>query len=147
MNIEIKKGMENLIFGMTKSEIEKILGQPDKINTEELTDFVVYYYNRLYAKLKFHIKSQYKLKTIETYNIETNLFGQKIHNKTKQEIISLLRDNNISINLLELNDYYDFDTIFVNPLYMTFMFMFDKLVSVEFSEGKETQKNRGDDSL
>jgi len=133
MIIEINKGMDKLLFGMTIGEIEEVLGKPDKINTEELSDYEVYYYNRIYTKLKFYNKNESRLKTIETYNKEISLLGQKIANKPKQEVIKLLNDNNIPYTSFELNDYGDFDTIFVKQFYMTIAFMFDKVVSVEFS--------------
>ena len=129
----IDKGIDNLVFGMTIEEIVGVIGQPDKINTEELSDFMVYYYNNLFVKLYYYAKPRYTLKSIETYNKKTELFGHRIIGQPKYEVIKLLNSNNISSDELVLYDYGRFDTIFVDSFYMTFNFMFDKLVSVLFS--------------
>ena len=134
MKIEIGQGLESIRFGMSEREIMDALGEPNRINYEELDGFAVHYYNGLFVKLKFYnANSQYTLKTIETFNKETELFGQRVIGLPKHEIITLLNENGIPSDTFELHDYDDVDTIFVDLFYMTFEFMFDRLVSVQFS--------------
>jgi len=131
MEIKIGIGIENLFFGMKQTEIKCILGEPNKINEDEMEDGIVYYYNDKMIKLKFDKEEDYKLNSIEVHNQEIKLFNQNIFRKTKCEIEEILESNGYF--KFEYEEYTTFDTLFCEEIWTTFVFEFDKLMNIEFS--------------
>jgi hypothetical protein len=129
--IKIGIGIDDIKFGMLQNEVKNILGKPDKISETEKENGIVYYFNKLLFKTKFDKEEECKMYSIETYNPESLMFKQKIINKDKSEILDLLSVNGCKD--ITYKDYDIFDTLFCEEIWTTFMFEFDRLVSVEFS--------------
>lgn len=131
MKIIIGVGLDNIIFGLSQDEVKDILGKPDKVSETEKTDNIVYSYNYNLTKYKFDKDEDYRLETIETYNPEVILFGEKIVGMSKEQIKDLLIQNNYYNT--EYEEYDFFETLFCENIWTTFQFNFDRLQSLEFS--------------
>lgn len=131
MKIKFGIGVEDILFGMTQEEIKSIWGEPNRINTEEKEQGIVYYFNSKMVKLKFDLDEDSKLSSIEVHNPKVKIFNRNVFLKTKEEIKSLLKSNGY-INF-EYEDYEIFDTFFCEDIWATFEFEFDRLISIEFS--------------
>lgn len=83
------------------------------------------------SKYKFDKDYNYRLETIETYNPEAGMFGQKIIGMSKEQIKNLLKQNNCFDT--EYEEYDFFETLFCENIWTTFEFIFDRLNSFEFS--------------
>ena len=93
--INILKGLDEIKFGITTTDVPAILGQPTE--TEQIDNgfgdsITVLHYDEL--NLIFFFDSETKqLNCIEVDNEEATLFGEKIFEKSEQEIVKLLVNN------------------------------------------------------
>lgn len=131
MKINIGIGLDNIIFGMSQDDVKSIIGKPDKITEAEEFDNIIYYYNKLLIKTKFDKDEDYRLYSIDVYNPEALIFNQKMIYKDKREVLDILNLN--GYKQLSYDDYGSFDTVFCEEIWSTFMFEFDRLISIEFS--------------
>lgn len=131
MEIIIGRGLGSLVLGMSSRMVKNILGEPDRINTDERDGFVVYYYNKIMTRLFFCVDQEEILHTIDTYHKDTYLWDQKVIGKSMTEIEMLLKENNI--NTWEIEDYDFYEVIFCEEIWSIFCFEYDKLISIEFS--------------
>lgn len=131
MKIIIGVGFENIVFGMLQEEVVNIWGNPDRINKEDIVNYIVYFYNDRMTKLKFDEDENFKLISIDTYDPEITLFNQSIIGKTKDEIMKFLHDNGHSD--IKYEEYDTFDTLYCEEIMITFEFEFNKLRGLEFS--------------
>jgi hypothetical protein len=116
---------------MTQEEVRSTLGEPNKINYEELDWGIVYYFNDKLIKTTFEEDYNFKLFTIEVFNSEVIFLGQRVIGQPKEKIEKLLNENGYSSFVYE--DYDTFDTFFYETIYATFYFEFDRLRSIMFS--------------
>jgi hypothetical protein len=131
MEIKIGIGLDNLIFGMSQDEVKSILGMADKITETEKEEGIVCYFNKLLIKTKFDKNEDCRMYSIEVFNPEAIMFGQKIIDADMQKILKILESNDCE--KIEREDYDTFETIFCEEIWSTFLFEFDRLRSVEFS--------------
>ena len=131
LEIKIGIGLEDLVFGMSQEDVKSIMGEPDKISETEREDGIVYYFNGLLIKTKFHKDEDCRMYSIEIFNQGMLMFNQKIMNKTKNEILDLLKLN--GYNEIEKEEYDFFETVFCREIWTTFTFEFNRLSSLEFS--------------
>ncbi|MCL2677960.1 MAG: hypothetical protein FWE85_02780 [Clostridiales bacterium] len=136
MEIKIGIGFENLVFGMSQKEVITIMGKPNKVSEFEIEDEeeggrIVYFYNDSLIATKFDEDENFRMYSIEVFNPEALMFGQKIMNKVKDEILDLLKLNGYFEIAEEKYDY--FDAVFCEEIWSRFIFEFDRLKSVEVS--------------
>ncbi len=101
MNLQIvlKKGMGNIVFGCTPELVRAEIGEPDEV--EELENAMDNHiesivWNYPDAGLNFFFDAENgepALSTIESDNLETILFNSKIFNITRDAILSLMKEN------------------------------------------------------
>lgn len=131
MEVNVGVGLDNLIFGMSQEEIKSILGEPNKINNDELDYGIVYYFNKEMITTKFDEEEGLKLYSIDVYNTDVILLKQKIIGKSIEDIKNILIKNGYSN--FEYEDYHSFDILYCEEICATFMFEFNRLKSIEFS--------------
>ena len=102
LEISLKKGLNELQFGLTMDEVKKIMGNPDDMETlddpEEKTE--VWYYWEDGITVFFEMHGIYKCVCLETDNPDSVLLGSKI---------SDLKEGDIK-ELFEKNKYTEFET-------------------------------------
>lgn len=96
--IEPLKGYGEIPFGMTLDETVKLLNMPDFY--EELSDLeetgnrsVFYQYDNLATNIYFEGITKSVVACFETENQEATLYGKKVFDLTKEEIVKLMKAN------------------------------------------------------
>ena len=92
------KGYGEIPFGMTLDETVKLLGKPNY--TEELGDMeetgnrsIYYEYNDVQTNIYFEGVTKSVVACFETENEEAALYGKKVFELKKADIVKLMKDN------------------------------------------------------
>lgn len=94
MEIKLKYGIDNLLFGMKEQDVTKILGKPDtKYKDEE--ENVVFMYNARKLRLIFYKEEDFRLGYMTTTNPIVKLFNTTIISKNWSDFFPLLEKNKI----------------------------------------------------
>ena len=133
--IELKKGIGNLMFGMTVENVKQVLGEPTEMETidngmEEET--LVLHYDDQNLTLFFEGETKL-LNCIDTDNEDTVLFGQKIYTLTEKEIAQLMIANNYFAEDIETESWGERRVTFIEGN-IDFFFENDELMSVVFGK-------------
>jgi hypothetical protein len=130
MNIEIGIGIANIKFGMKKSKIIELLGNPDRIvNLRE--DGEEFLYNSLKMKLFFSNEDDDRLYSIEIYKKDDTFLNTKVIGLSVEEFLSFMKSNGYSEYEIDNFDY--FDTIYFDSCNTSFTIEFNEITSFEFS--------------
>ena len=85
MKINLKNGIDKLLFGMKQSDVTAIYGKPDR-NYKDEDDNVIFAYNALKMRLTFYQEEALKLGYIVASSPTMELFGNKVIGKKISEI-------------------------------------------------------------
>ena len=94
MEIKLKYGIDNLLFGMKEQDVTKILGKPDSSYKDE-DENVVFMYNTRKLRLTFYKEEDFRLGYMTTSNPVVKLFNTTLIGKNWSEIYSVLEKNKI----------------------------------------------------
>ena len=99
--IEPMKGFGEIPFGMTLDDAVKVLGMPDFY--EELSDMeetgnrsVYYEYESLLTNIYFEGITKSVVACFETENPKSELYGTKVFDLNRKQVIELMRENGFS---------------------------------------------------
>ncbi|MCL9769834.1 hypothetical protein NAT47_05345 [Flavobacterium sp. HXWNR69] len=102
MEIKLKYGIDNLLFGMKEQDVIKILGKPDSSYKDE-DENVVYVYNSRKLRLTFYKEEDFRLGYMTTSNPIVKLFNTSLISKNWSEVYPILEKNKVK--------YFESDTI------------------------------------
>ena len=94
MEIKLKYGIDNLLFGMREQDVTKILGKPDSSYKDE-DENVIFVYNSRKLRLTFYKEEDYRLGYMTTSNPIIKLFNTTLIGKNWSEIYPVLEKNKI----------------------------------------------------
>ncbi len=94
MEIKLKYGIDNLLFGMKEQDVTKILGKPDTQYKDE-EENVVFMYNTRKLRLIFYKEENFRLGYMTTTNPIVKLFNTTVIGKNWSDVYSLLEKNKI----------------------------------------------------
>ena len=80
MKINLKSGIEQLLFGMKQNDVTTIYGKPDR-NYKDEDDNVILVYNKLKMRLTFYQEEDLRLGYIVASSTKLELFGNLIIDK------------------------------------------------------------------
>ena len=80
MKINLKSGIEQLLFGMKQNDVTAIYGKPDR-NYKDEDDNVILVYNKLKMRLTFYQDEELRLGYIVASSPKLELFGNLIIDK------------------------------------------------------------------
>ena len=133
IEIKIKKGLNELKFGLTMGEVKKILGDPDDTeiidDSEEITE--VWYYPDDGIIVFFEKCEEMRCVCLETDNPEAFLLGKKIADLKEKDIIELFSKNGFSDYEEEDEDWGE-KRISFNDAVADIYFENDELVSINW---------------
>ena len=95
MKINLKNGIDKLLFGMKQKDVEAIYGKPDR-NYKDEDDNQILVYNKLKARLTFYQEEDFKLGYIVASGVDLELFGNTIIGKKISEVKKDLAAKNIT---------------------------------------------------
>lgn len=136
-NIQLKKGLNELMFGAATEEAKKIFGEASEIevlekDTEDEPDTELWYYDEDSFSLFFETDTDLVLTSIEINNSATQLFGKKIFEMDEDGIIELMKENGFSEMYTEDEEWGEKLISFEDAL-IDFYFEEGKLVTVNWS--------------
>lgn len=85
MQIKPKFGVDQLLFGMTQTDVKKIYGNPDKQFKDEDQN-IIYLYNEQKIRLTFYEDEDFRLGYIIASHPELTLFDNKILGRKVSEV-------------------------------------------------------------
>jgi hypothetical protein len=81
MKINLKSGIDQLLFGMKQNDVTAIYGKPDR-NYKDEDDNVILVYNKLKMRLTFYQEEDLKLGYIVASSPKLEVFGASIIGKS-----------------------------------------------------------------
>jgi hypothetical protein len=125
MKINLKNGIDKLLFGMKQRDVEAIYGKPDR-NYKDEDENQILVYNKLKLRLTFYQEEDFKLGYIVASSADLELFGNKIIGKKINEVKKDLVSNNISKFTQE--EYDTFENYFNEENWIIFQTEFHEVV-------------------
>ncbi len=107
MELKVKYGIDNLLFGTSIKFVEKNLGKCDVEYTDEEGN-IKYQYNKLKLTLTFYKEANFKLAYIQCSSEDITLFNKKIIGQDINNILSFLEEN--GMDDFEYENYDSFAT-------------------------------------
>ncbi|WP_297868072.1 hypothetical protein [uncultured Flavobacterium sp.] len=101
MEIKLKYGIDNLLFGMKEHDVIKILDKPDSSYKDE-DENVVFIYNSRKLRLTFYKEEDFRLGYMTTSNSMLKLFNTSLIGKNWSEVYPILEKNKVK--------YFESDT-------------------------------------
>lgn len=133
IQIKPKKGIEisskTILFGQTKTMIEKVLGIPNK-KYFTLEGNERWQYFDMMIELSFEKENSFLLGWIEVYHKQTSLFSKYLIGYRKNMVLEKL--NSSISTTLEIEDYGTFESYFFEDEWLELHFMFDRLTNINF---------------
>lgn len=99
MTVNLKNGVDQLLFGMKQNHVEAIYGKPSKQFKDEDGN-VIYLYNEQKIRLTFYEDESFRLGYIITSNAEATVLDKEIIGKDVEEI-----KNGLPFRNWEVEDY------------------------------------------
>ncbi|WP_161889606.1 hypothetical protein [Pontibacter russatus] len=98
-DIRLGKGLGKIKFGLTMEEVEELIGEPEEVEESDEEDEFEHqawnYWEEGYS-LYFDKEDDYRLSCIETANREVQIWGERVFEMSKAQILQLFADNDIT---------------------------------------------------
>ncbi|WP_299758771.1 hypothetical protein [uncultured Pontibacter sp.] len=98
-DIRLGKGLGKIKFGLSMEEVEELLGEPEEVEESDEEDEFEHqawnYWEDGYS-LYFDKEDDYRLSCIETANREVLIFGERVFEMSREQIMQLFTDNDIT---------------------------------------------------
>ena len=128
MKVNLKIGIDKLIFGMKQNDVISIYGKPDR-NYKDEDDNVIYAYNGLKMRLTFYKDEEFKLGYIVASSPELDLLGTSVIGKKINEAKADLVLKGLVKFIQE--DFDTFENYFNEDNWVILQTEFDEVVKVE----------------
>ncbi|MFL9843786.1 hypothetical protein [Flavobacterium rhizosphaerae] len=130
MEIKLKKGIGNLLFGMKEEDVKGFMNTaPDKKYQDEDGN-VIYLYNSDKLRLTFYKDEDYRLGYIITSKPDVLLFGEKIIGRNWDTVTPLLKKH--GIKSFETDTIDTVETYFSEENWVVFQLEFGEIIKVEY---------------
>lgn len=106
MKINLKSGIDQLVFGMKQNDVTAVLGKADKNYTDE-DDNVIFVYNKHKMRLTFYQEEGLKLGYIVASSNNLDLFGFKLLGRNIADVKKDLASKQITKFTQEEFDTYE----------------------------------------
>ena len=129
MQLHPGQGLGEIVFGSQQADIVSMLGEPDKIFTDEDDDDeLIYQYNKLKLRLSFYMTEEGKLGYIRTASPEANFNGEKLIGRPVQEVIDTTFSD---LPGWEEENYDFFDTYLNGENWIVLNSSYDEVTDIE----------------
>ena len=128
MKINLKIGIDKLIFGMKQKDVTAIYGKPDR-NYKDEDDNVIFAYNTLKIRLTFYKEEDFKLGYMVASSPELELFVNKVINKKIAEVKKELSKKGLAKFTQE--EFDTFENYFNEENWIIFQTEFGEVVKFE----------------
>ncbi len=128
MKINLKNGIDKLLFGMKQKDVEAIYGKPDR-NYKDEDDNQILVYNKLKSRLTFYQEEDFKLGYIVASGTDLELFGNTIIGKKIADVKKDLAAN--AITKFTQEEFDTFENFFNEENWIIFQTEFEEVVKFE----------------
>lgn len=128
MKINLKSGIDKLLFGMKQNDVTALYGKPNR-NYKDEDDNVIFAYNALKMRLTFYKDEDLKLGYIVASSSELELFGNKIIGKKISEVKKELAAK--AITKFTEEDFDTFENYFNEENWFILQTEFEEVVKFE----------------
>jgi hypothetical protein len=128
MKINLKNGIDNLLFGMKQNDVIALCGKPNR-NYKDEDDNVIFAYNALKMRLTFYKDEEFKMGYIVASSADLELFGNSIIGKNINEAKKELAAKGITKFTQEEFDTYE--NYFNEDNWIILQTEFDEVVKFE----------------
>jgi hypothetical protein len=128
MKINLKHGIDQLVFGMKQNDVIAIYGKPNR-NYKDEDDNVIFSYNSIKMRLTFYSEEDFKLGYIVASSYDMELFENKIIGKKISEVKSQLAIKGITKFTQE--EFDTFENYFNEDNWIILQTEFDEVVKFE----------------
>lgn len=128
MKINLKIGIEKLIFGMKQSDVTAIYGKPDR-NYKDEDDNIIFAYNAQKMRLTFYKEEEFKLGYIVASSSDLELFGNKVIGRKIEDVKKELVIKGLKTFTQE--DFDTFENYFNEENWIILQTEFDEVVKFE----------------
>ena len=128
MKINLKNGIDKLLFGMKQNDVIAIYGKPNR-NYKDEDDNLILAYNALKMRLTFYKDEEFKLGYIVASSPDLELFGQKVIGKKIIEVKKELATKGITKYTQE--EFDTFENYFNEENWFILQTEFDEVVKFE----------------
>ena len=128
MKINLKNGIEKLIFGMKQSDVTAIYGKPDR-NYKDEDNNIIFASNTQKMRLTFYMEEEFKLGYIVASSLDLELFGNKIIGRKIEDVKKELVLKGLKTFTQE--DFDTFENYFNEENWIILQTEFDEVVKFE----------------
>lgn len=128
MKINLKNGIDKLIFGMKQKDVEAVYGKPDR-NYKDEDDNVIFVYNKFKMRLTFYKEEDFKFGYVVASGADLELFGNKLIGKKIKDVKKDLAQK--SITKFTQEEFDTFENYFNEDNWLLFQTEFDEVVKLE----------------
>lgn len=128
MKVNLKSGIDKLLFGMKQNDVIAIYGKPDK-NYKDEDDNVIFVYNAQKMRLTFYQEEALRLGYIVASSVALDLMGVSVIGKTIGDAKKELAEKGLVKFTQEAFD--TFENYFNEDNWLILQTEFDEVVKVE----------------
>ena len=128
MKINLKNGIDKLLFGMKQKDVIALYGKPNREYKDE-DDNIIFAYNELKMRLTFYEDEDFRLGYIVASSPNLELFGNAIIGKKISEVQDQLKKNGIVKFTTE--DFDNFENYFNEDNWFILQTEFDEVTKLE----------------
>lgn len=128
MKVNLKSGIDKLLFGMKQNDVIAIYGQPDKQYKDE-DDNVIFVYNAQKMRLTFYQDEAFRLGYIMGSHQDLEVLGKKPIGKNGHEVKKELEEKGLTKFTQEAFD--TFENYFNEDHWLILQTEFDEVVKIE----------------
>ena len=128
MKVNLKSGIDKLLFGMKQNDVIAIYGQPDKQYKDE-DDNVIFAYNSQKMRLTFYQEEAFRLGYIVASHQDLEVLGNQVIGKDINEVKKELAEKGLTKFTQEAFD--TFENYFNEDHWLILQTEFDEVVKIE----------------
>lgn len=128
MKVNLKSGIDKLLFGMKQNDVIGIYGQPDKQYKDE-DDNVIFAYNSQKMRLTFYQEEAFRLGYIVASHQDLEVLGNQVIGKDINEVKKELAEKGLTKFTQEAFD--TFENYFNEDHWLILQTEFDEVVKIE----------------
>lgn len=128
MKVNLKTGVDKLLFGMKQQDVKAIYGEPDREYKDD-EENIIYVYNKEKFRLTFYSDEDFRLGYIISANPDLELFSNKIIGQKWGDVAAVLKENKITS--FEKEPFDITDNYFNEDNWVIFQVEFDEVDTLE----------------
>ncbi|MBN9282852.1 MULTISPECIES: hypothetical protein [unclassified Flavobacterium] len=128
MKINLKTGIDELIFGMTQKNVMAVYGEPDRQYKDDENN-IIYLYNDKRIRVTFYEDEDMRMGYLICSHPDLELFGNRIIGRPTAEVQEEITEK--GIKSWEVETFDSVDNVFNESNWLILQSEFEKIIRVE----------------